>query len=144
MTVQLGPPWNVGDIAAGKRRVFGIEGGTLEGERVNGRLLASGTDSTLVRPDGTTTIDARQVAELDDGFLLYILARGMVRIPPKVQEAASTRAKLVALDPASYYYRFFHTYETSSPKYSWLNTVQAVGTGWFVETGVAADVFEII
>lgn len=141
--VDLKEPWQVGQTPLGNRRVFDFLGGRLEG-RVNGRLLPSGADWMLTGRDGTARLDIRWVAELDDGSLLYTQASGRHFIAPEVSAAAKSRDDLVALDPASYYFRFAHSYETASEKYHWLNRIIAVGIGRLTTPGVAADVFEIV
>ena len=50
--VTLAPPKEVGAIATGNRRVIDITGGTFEGERMRGKVLAGGADYQLVRSDG--------------------------------------------------------------------------------------------
>ncbi len=139
---DLGAPWEIGDTPIGRRRVFDMRGGRVEG-RLNGRLLPSGCDFILVDTSGTARLDVRQVVELDDGGYVYMQAQGRLVIGPEVRAEATSREALVAVDPARYYYRFAQTYETGATAYRWLNDIQAVGVGRFTATGVAGDVFEL-
>ena len=52
---ELKPPVEVGAGPFGTRRIFDVTGGTAEGPRLRGKLLASGGDWLLVDADGTTT-----------------------------------------------------------------------------------------
>jgi len=84
----------------------------------------------------------RQVVELDDGHLLAAEFGGRIVLPDDVR--AMTRPERVALDPTRYYFRVAPLYDTDSPRYSWLNGIQAVGVCRFVETGIAGEVYEVL
>jgi hypothetical protein len=48
------------------------------------------------------------------------------------------------VDPASYYFRMNPTFETSSPKYDWMNRIIAVGVGHRLPDGPLNSIFETL
>jgi len=48
---SLKPPVEIGAGPFGTRRYFEVSGGKVEGERLNGKVLAGGGDWLLVGPD---------------------------------------------------------------------------------------------
>ncbi len=49
-----------------------------------------------------------------------------------------------AVDPASYYFRMNPMFETSTPKYDWLNRIIAIGTGHRLPDGPIYSIFEVL
>jgi len=133
---------DLGDTPLGRRRIASVAGGTFEGERLRGEVLASAAgDWLLQRADGTTALDVRLTLRTDDGALVYMAYRGLRHGPPEVM------ARLAAgetVDPNSYYFRVAPTFETSSQKYGWLNRILAVGIGRREKTGPIYAVHEIL
>jgi Protein of unknown function (DUF3237) len=84
VTIQVGQPITVGVTQAGLRRVVPILGGLISGSRLKGTILPAGADYQLIQPDGYTTLDARYVARLDDGAMIYIVNTGVRFGPPEV------------------------------------------------------------
>ncbi|MBV8850849.1 MAG: DUF3237 family protein, partial [Methylobacteriaceae bacterium] len=50
--VDVGEPIAVGETGLGLRRVVPILGGTVEGPRLNGRIVPGGGDFQILRADG--------------------------------------------------------------------------------------------
>ena len=101
-SVEVGAPIAVGETAQGLRRVVPIIGGVIQGMRLNGTILNAGADYQIIGPDGFTRLEARYVARLDDGSMLYIENTGVRFGPPEVM-ARITRGEPV--DPAEVYFR---------------------------------------
>jgi enoyl reductase-like protein len=61
--------------------------------------------------------------------------------PPGVIEKLD---KGEAVDPRSYYFRMNPMFETSAPKYDWMNRIIAIGTGHRLADGPLYSVFEVL
>ena len=118
--VALGETVVIGKSARGLRRLVPIVGGTFEGPRLRGKVLASGADLQLVRADGVLEVEARYAIETDDSVAIVVVNRGIFRAPPEI----STRLRRgEAVAPSEYYFRTCAQFEAplGSP-YEWLNT----------------------
>lgn len=127
VTVTLGDPIRIGDTPLGNRTIYPIAGGTFEGPKIKGKLLANGGDWVLRIDSVTTKLDIRAVAETEDGETIYIYSGGFVHYNPD----------------GTYSFNLNPVYETASEKYSWLNYTIAVGVGKMIEGGVAEKVYAI-
>ncbi|MQY27478.1 DUF3237 domain-containing protein [Nocardia aurantia] len=145
LVVDLKPPVKFGDAGPlGRRVLYGAAGGTFEGPRLRGEVLADGGDWALIRPDGTMLLDVRLALRTDDGDLVHMTYQGRWLIPPHVRTAMADRATRHLVDPADYYFRTNPLFETGSIRYGWLNDIVAVGTGYVVEGGVAYHVEQVL
>ena len=135
-----GSPSRSARRAEGLRRVVPILGGHIRGDRLKGTILEGGADYQLIRHNGYTTLDARYVARLDDGALLYIVNTG-VRYGPAEAMARITRGE--AVDPAEIYFRTTPHFETASPYHQWLTRPLFLGSGARYPDRVELTVFEI-
>ena len=74
----LGIRQKFGPLPQGSIRGFvSAAGGTVEGPRLNGRVVPnSGGDWALYRDDHTVGFDARYMLEADDGTPIYMMNRG--------------------------------------------------------------------
>lgn len=57
---------DVGQTAAGRRRIAPVSGGVFEGERLKGVVLPGGADWVINRSDGVMLIDVRLSLLTDD------------------------------------------------------------------------------
>jgi hypothetical protein len=138
--IEVGTPISVGETAEGLRRVVPILGGTVRGPRLAGKFLAAGADYQIIRPDGYTRLDARYVAEMDDGAKIYIINEGIRFGPPEVM-ARITRGEPV--DPSEVYFRTTPRFETASPAYGWLLKPLFLASGARYPDRVELRVFEV-
>ena len=138
MKVELDwPPPRVG-----MRAISNILDGTFKGDRLSGKMLRSGADWPVARPDGTSALDIRALLQTDDGVLIYMTALGRYVVPDHIQTLSLVdRANT---DPAEYYIRISPLFETDDTRYAWLNGIQAIGLGRFRETGLIVDMFELL
>jgi Protein of unknown function (DUF3237) len=108
--VRVGPPLEIGDVPAGRRRIVPILGGTFEGPSLKGRVLAGGADWQVIQRDGLAVLEARYTLETDQEQLIYIQNAGLRRAPPDIT------ARLLAgqdVDPELVYFRTIPRFERS-------------------------------
>ncbi len=106
---------DVGQAPAGLRKIFAVDGGTFEGERMRGRVLPGGADWVLWRGDGAMLIDVRLALETDDGVIIAMAYTGIATSSPEVM-ARFNRREIVPY--AEYYVRTTPRFETSAPRYA--------------------------
>ena len=126
LRVQVGPPLEVGEIPAGRRRIVPILGGTFEGPSLRGTVLAGGADWQIVQADGVARLDTRYALQTDTGKLIYIQNAGIRHASPDMTK------KLLAgeaVDPSQVYFRTIPTFETAAPELQWLTQSIFLGTG---------------
>lgn len=122
-TLYEAQPVGLGPI--GTRAHFGISGGRVEGERLNGNLL-SGGEWALIGPDGFLRVDVRMQVETDDGAHIYVQYLGLLELNAGVQEALANGSG------TEFGEQYFYTnprMETGDERYSWLNTTFFIGEG---------------
>jgi hypothetical protein len=100
----------IGSTPRGRSVIFPVTGGSFEGERLRGRVLAGGGDWATGTADGIYELDLRITLETDDGALIHMTFTGL-------------------RDDANHYLRTLPRFETAAPKYAFLNRLLAVGTG---------------
>lgn len=140
--MKLPPTLELGDTPAGNRRVFTVSGGEFTGDRLRGQVLPQGSsDLLLVRADGSYRQDVRLILQTEDGALVLMTYSGVRHASPEV---SARIARGEAVGPGGYYLRTAPFFETSSPKYAWLNKIVSVGVGERQSDGVAYEIFEIL
>ena len=138
--ITLAAPRELGDTPRGRRRIIEITGGSFSGLRLSGRVLPGGADWQIVRADGVAYLDARYTLETADGALIYVENRGYRHGPREIIERL---ARGEDVDPALYYMRTTPWFETSNPRYAWLNRIICVGTGARRAAAVELEFFEV-
>jgi hypothetical protein len=140
LSVQVGPPTELGEVPRGRRRIIPILGGTFEGPNVRGKVLPGGADWQIVRADGLAELDTRYTLQTDGGSLVYIQNAGIRHAPPDVTK------KLLAgqpVDPSQVYFKTVPTFETSAPELQWLTRSIFIGTGERRPTEVIVHVWRV-
>jgi hypothetical protein len=132
----------LGPTTLGERRIVPILSGRFEG-RVNAEVLLGGADWQIVGRDGTIHLEARYTLRTDDGALIYVRNRGIRSGPPDVL-ARLLDGKATPPDPSQYYVRTTPLFETSDPRYEWLNRIIAVGSGARLPEAVLLDFYEVL
>ena len=138
--VTLEPIRDLGRTPLGRRRIIGITGGTFKGPRLSGRILPGGADWQLIRADGVAYLDARYTLETDDGALIYVNNTGYRHGPKDAMERLALGEEI---DPTLIYTRSTPWFETSVPKFAWLNRTICVGTGARRPASVEFDFYEV-
>ena len=112
----------------GPRRIVPVTGGTFEGPRLQGVVLAGVGDWLIRRPDGASELNVRATLQTDDDALIYVWYRGIIHTPAGGET----------------YWRTTPVFETASDKYSWLNRIISVGVGQTIPGKAAYRVFQIL
>lgn len=141
INAELAGIMNLGQTPYGERRIIDILGGTVQGARLNGRVLPGGADWQIIRSDGAADIQARYTIESDAGARILVLSEGLRHGPPAVLEQL---ARGDSVDPSLYYFRTVMRFETSDPDVSWLNRILALARGQRLPNAVQLDVYEVL
>ena len=144
MFAELEPPIDVGPSPDGHRLIVNARGGTFEGPNIKARFLPGGGDWLTLRADGSAAMDVRGTLQTDDGAVIYTYYGGRIVIPADI---AARVMDFGTADPVGfdrYYYRSAPFFQTSHPRYAWMNNIVAVGQGGLGRGGVAYDIFEIL
>ena len=115
----------IGSTPQGTLTIFPVTGGSFEGERLRGKVLAGGGDWVTADVNGTFTLDLRVTLETDDGALIHMTFTGV-------------------RDDANHYFRTVPRFETAVPKYAFLNRLVAVGIGEIRPEGPVHLIEEIL
>ncbi|WP_428149800.1 DUF3237 family protein [Brevundimonas sp.] len=116
--ISLGPPVDIGAVPGGFRRVIPILGGTFSGEGLHGRVLESGADWQLIRPEGHIDLDARYVLETEEAERIYISNIGRRFLTP---EACADLVAGRPVDQSGATSRGLTTMESGAMRFRWLN-----------------------
>ena len=143
VVIDLNPRLNIGAGPLGQRVLFGAAGGSFEGPRLRGEVLAGGGDWALFRPDGAMMLDVRLTLRTHDGALLHMTYGGRWITPAELRADLADPVKRYQVDPAGYYFRTNPLFETGSEEYAWLNNIVCVGSGYLVEGGIAYKIYQI-
>ncbi len=133
-SADLREPIQVGKGPLGTRSIFDVVGGTVEGERIRGKVLPSGGDWALIDDTGVARLDVRGTVETDDGALVYVQYHGVLEMNAKVMEALGGGG---ATEFGDTYFMTAPRFETGDPRYAWLNNVLAVGEGRLMPNAVS-------
>jgi glucuronate isomerase len=115
----------IGTTPHGTLSIFPIVGGSFEGERLRGNVLAGGADWVTATSDGVLELDLRITLQTDDGALIYMTFTGV-------------------RDDAHQYFRTVPRFETVAPQYAFLNRLLAIGIGEIGPHGPAHSIEEIL
>jgi Protein of unknown function (DUF3237) len=140
LQVVVSPPQKLGAVPHGTRVIAPITSGAFEGPRLRGKVLGGG-DWTLSRSDAVLELDLRITLETDDDALISMTSFGLRHGPPEVLAAL---ARGESVDPSTYYFRTAPRFETSTPKYAFLNQLIAVASADRRPTGPIYTINEIL
>lgn len=139
--------FTTGQSPFGEQRVGYVTGGRFFGPRLNGKILAGGGNwsraGKLADGRHVGTFDARTMWQTDDGAMISIIYHGRSALGDDVRADFANPAS-PAVDPARYYLRIAPVFETSHPRYDWLNAVLAIGVGERTDFGVRHQIYEVL
>lgn len=138
---ELKPGTPVGDGPYGQRIIVDVSGGHFEGPRLKGKILPSGGDWLLLRPDGMGLLDVRATFETDDGAFIYLSYYGILEFTEQVQAALEGGGSTEYDD---LYFMTQPRFETGDPRYAWLNSVVAVAEGRLRPQAVEYRVYQAV
>lgn len=118
--------------------IIPITSGHFEGPGFKGKILDNGADWQLVDSNGLAIIDTRYLLQTDDGALVYLQTKGFRHGPAEVLRKVANGEPV---DPSQYYFRITLQFETSDPRYSWLNGMVGVGSAMRLQKTVIYDGF---
>jgi Protein of unknown function (DUF3237) len=144
MVVDLDHRLDIGHGPFGQRVLFGSAGGSFEGPRLRGEVLAGGGDWALFRPDGTMSLDVRLTLRTHDAALIQMTYGGRWVTPPELRADLSDPVRRNQVDPAGYYFRTNPLFETGAEQYAWLNDIVGAGSGYLVPGGIAYKVSQVV
>jgi Protein of unknown function (DUF3237) len=125
LRLATSPTQDIGSTPEGTLTIFPVTGGSFEGERLRGKVLAGGGDWVTRRSNGMMTLDLRVTLETEDGSLIHMTFTGI-------------------RDDASGYFRTVPRFETAAPGYAFLNRLLAVGTAEIRPDGPVHIIEEIL
>lgn len=108
--VDIAAAQQAGDTPFGKRVRIPITGGRFEGPKIKGMVVPGGADWQLVRTDGCVTLEADYMIQADDGTLIHVHNRGVLRTTP------------------DFYLRTTPIFEAPIGPHDWLNKSVFVGS----------------
>jgi len=120
------PPNTIG-FPGGDRVIVNVTGGSFQGPRLRGTIIAGGGDWIVQRPDGSRVLDVRIVMSTDDGQKIYVSWGGIA-----YTENGTLFARIVPM------------FETGSEKYAWLNRIVSVGVYRPMQGKVAFRLYRIL
>ncbi len=142
LKVKLNPAIVVGETAHGTRRIIPITGGSFEGPKIKGEILAGGADWQIVRKDGVSELEAHYQIKTDDGMVIYIKNVGLRVATPEI---AARIAKGEVVSPNDYYFRATPKFEAPiGSKYEWMNNAIFICRGIRNPDGVVILVWKVM
>ena len=124
--------------------IFHSDSGWVEGPRIRGAILPPTADWLRTMPGGSLRVDARMSLRTDDGADIHVQYGGVIVIAP------ADFARMAAgetLGAAEMYFITTPIFQTSDPRYAWLNQVQAIGKAVALKGGeggyVRYEVFSV-
>ncbi len=125
LRLSTAPLQTIGSVAHGELSIFPVTGGSFDGDRLRGKVLAGGGDWVTTREDGVRELDLRITLQTDDGALVHMTFSGV-------------------RDDARGYFRTLPRFETAAPKYAFLNKLLAVGAGEISPDGPVHVIEEVL
>ena len=141
ITVTVNALHDVGSVPLGVRHLDMLGKGRFDGPRLKGEVLPGGIDQKIFRTDGAMNPNVRLVLKTDDNALIYMHYTGFRYGSQDVMDRIAAGE---TVDPSEYYLRNTPYFETSSPKYDWLNRIVSVGVGRRMPDHAAYEVFQIL
>ncbi len=138
---EVGALQSLGAAAGGvERRWVPLNGGTVVGPELQGRIVEGGVDWQWLRADGVLEINAHYVIATDDGAFIEVTSNGLRHGPPEVM-ARLARGETV--DPGEYFFRTLMRFATGHPAWLHLNKVMALAVGQREAGRVLLDVYRV-
>lgn len=137
--VACGPPHDAGAGPYGSRQYYEMSGGRVEGPRLRGKLLGSGSDWMLAGKDGFMRMDVRIQIETDNGAIILAHYFGPAEVNEKFKQAV---AAFTPTDFTDHSIRSHWLLEAGEPRYAWVNQTVFVGEGRLFPAGPGRMGFE--
>ena len=105
-------------------RIVNIPSGTISGPNFKGTVQSPSADWVQVLPSGALRTDVRLLIKTDDGENIYVSYNGVVKHSEK--SLSNLRKGEEATSDDGMYFLTAPTFRTSSKKYDFLNSIQAI------------------
>jgi hypothetical protein len=139
LEATIGAPLDLGDVAAGHRRIVPLTGGTFTGPEIKGTLLpGASADWQIFLADGTALGDIRYTLETDDGDLLYVRSRS---VRHGDAEVLARLGRGEEVDAGEYTFRTSTQIEAATPALDWLNKGVFISVGGREPGGVIYETY---
>lgn len=139
LEAALDPPLDLGQVAAGHRRIVALTGGTFAGPDIRGVLLpGASADWQIALADGTALGDIRYTLRTDDGDLLYVRSRS---VRHGSAEVLARLGRGEDVDPSEYVFRAATEIETAARGLDWLNKGVFITVGGRRSTEVVYETY---
>lgn len=124
--IELSKRMRYGPTFWGLERGFvGVEGGTVSGPRLNGKIIPhTGGDWPSIKANHTVKFDARYLIEADDGTVIELQNRG-VRYGD--EEVLGRLQRYEPVDPSEYYATVSPVFDAPEGPHDWLCRTIFVG-----------------
>jgi uncharacterized protein DUF3237 len=143
--MTLNAPLDAPQVIDESLLIFNVQpGGSVEGPKIKGKIIAPAADWLHVKPNGVSHLDVRLSIRTDDNQLIFMTYSGAIQIS---KEQGDNLAKGGTLKADDFYFITAPTFETSAEKYAWLNAIQTVGKMVALKGGeggfVRYDIFSV-
>ncbi len=122
-----GIPIMIPGAPQGTRMLIAVTGGSFEGPKLSGTVVAPGGDWVTQRADGSIKLDVRMTLKTNDDAMIFVSYNGIGNVVDGQLKA-----------------RCAPVFETGDERYAWLNNIQAVGIGGLDGTNVVYDIYELL
>jgi hypothetical protein len=117
---SLVPP----QIADANLLIINAPTGWVEGPRIKGKIVPPSGDWGRILPGGVFRVDVRGTIQTDDGEMIFVSYNG-ARLCPKETQERFVKGEVLKAEEC--YFITAPTFQTTSEKYAWLNSIQAIG-----------------
>lgn len=105
-------------------RIVNIPGGVVSGPNIKGTVHPPSADWVQILPSGAFKLDVRLLVKTDDGDTIYISYNGILKHSEQSLEKIRKGEEITSDD--GWYFVAAPTFRTSSKKYDYLNSIQAI------------------
>jgi hypothetical protein len=139
--IDLAAPRDIGSIPElGIRHLYYFEGGTFTGPDIQGKVVPGGENWFLVRNNCVCDLYIQGQLRTADGALITFAGHGYSRTTSAIRQDLLAGAEINAAD---YAFRGVPFFETTDPRYGWLNEVVTVAVYHFEPDQVTLSVYAI-
>lgn len=105
--------------------IFNVKpGGWVKGPKIRGKFVSPSAGWVRAMPSGAYRLEAKALIQTDDSAIIVISYNGIIQLSNESGERLS-KGELLTTNSIPYYIAA-PTFQTSSEKYAWLNSIQTV------------------
>ncbi len=137
---ELTEPLRLPSGPFGDRTILRVAGGRVDGPKLQGKILPGFGDWAVMRADGIFDVDIRAALQMDDGAIITVSYRGLLRMAPELWRSYLQGNQI---DPNNYYFRVTPRFETGADAYRWLNGIVCLGVGFDLPPTPRYRIYEV-